>query len=539
MKSDEKADIADVFILYKSLDFTHFFTHNVCMSNENFFQRLLSAMFKGSDPEVIKRKHLKAIAKELSKGKFKFIKGAQAEIQPSFAKMLYDFYKATAPAQLIFQNTTNAAMYKLWVIEHFLTPEAKEAVERLDEANIQNRARTESLKDVKESVNKDFALVSTIFDITRITNIDETYNRFLSFIAFCKFDYYFTLKKFDSSIREHDFSLQPHFEPIRGEYLSDDIKDFISTAFALSLQPAEWNDVFQILKERKDVSPIPQNVWNKILARIRDLRTTNILDGMLQLITENPDYSSKIMVKNEHIAETYLDNIRNVSSNTIKKLEQSQQNSKTDDLLKQIFGTTSISNLKYYTVTGGTEFQKKNIEGYTYANPLNFLKAYLLDCVKKDMRTFCDLVLVRGKWVNAQLSAAMSDAYHKLLEASDTITAFDSSISESGEYGAKFKNYMLRVDRDTEARNILQSIMNDLNGKARTIIGTSCQHLITIGKNVKALLEDYEKPRPELIINWKELEHFADTPIMEQGKALYKQIYLFVSLMQLYMQKKQ
>ena len=85
----------------------------------------------------------------------------------------------------------------------------------------------------------------------------------------------------------------------------------------------------------------------------------------------------------------------------------------------------------------------------------------------------------------------------------------------------------------------MQSIMNDLNGKARSIIGTSCQQLITIGKNIKGLLEDYEKQRPELIINWKELEHFADTPIIEQGKAIYKQIYLFVSLMQLYMQKQQ
>jgi len=56
---------------------------------------------------------------------------------------------------------------------------------------------------------------------------------------------------------------------------------------------------------------------------------------------------------------------------------------------------------------------------------------------------------------------------------------------------------------------------------------------------VKALLEDYEKQRPELIINWKELEHFADNPILEDGKNLYKQIYLFVSLMQLYMQKRQ
>ncbi|MCR4940476.1 MAG: DUF5312 domain-containing protein [Treponemataceae bacterium] len=507
------------------------------MSSENFFQRLFAAMFKGSDPEVLKKRQLKAIAKDLSKGKFKFIKGSSYEVQPSFAKLFYEFYKATSPAQLIFQNISNPNAYKNWVINHFISQEAKEAIERLDEANILNREKTESLKSLKESVGKDFALVSSLFDITRITNIDKTYNLLQAFISFCKFDYYFTLKKFDSSIREHDFSMPPHFEAIRGEYISDDIKDFIATAFTLPLSPSDWGEIFEILKENRDVVPIPQNLWNKILARLRDLRSTDVLDGMIKLITENPEYSSKITIKQEHIAEVFLDNIRNTSSKTLKKLEQNQQSSKTDDLLKQIFGTTAISNLKYYTATGGTEFAKKNLEGYTYANPLNYLKAYLLDCVKKDMRTFCDIVLIRGKWVSAQLSAAMSEAYHKLLEASDTITAFDASIAESGEYGSKIKNYMLRVDRDTEARNIMQSIMSDMNGKARTIIGTSCQQLITIGKNTKELLEDHEKQRPELIINWKELDHFADVPIMEQGKNIYKQIYLFVSLMQLYMQK--
>ena len=50
--------------------------------------------------------------------------------------------------------------------------------------------------------------------------------------------------------------------------------------YVLPISPAEWTDVFQILKEKKDVSPISQNVWNKILARLRDLRSTNVLDGM-------------------------------------------------------------------------------------------------------------------------------------------------------------------------------------------------------------------------------------------------------------------
>ena len=43
-------------------------------------------------------------------------------------------------------------------------------------------------------------------------------------------------------------------------------------------------------------------------------------------------------------------------------------------------------------------------------------------------------------------------------------------------------------------------------------------------------MEDYAKPKGELIINWKELEHFADWPIKQKGIEIYKQIHALITL---------
>ena len=56
-----------------------------------------------------------------------------------------------------------------------------------------------------------------------------------------------------------------------------------------------------------------------------------------------------------------------------------------------------------------------------------------------------------------------------------------------------------------------------------------------MGKNLKIVLEDYEKQPHTLIINWKELENVAEKNIRDMMIAGYKKIYAFVMLMQLYL----
>ena len=82
----------------------------------------------------------------------------------------------------------------------------------------------------------------------------------------------------------------------------------------------------------------------------------------------------------------------------------------------------------------------------------------------------------------------------------------------------------------------MTSLLEDVNSDAKELITESAKRLISVGKTIKALLEDHEKQRPEMLINWKELDRFAEVPIKDLGVDLYKRIYLFVSLMQMYIQ---
>ena len=499
----------------------------------SFFQKLIDSIIGGKDVEAAKKKQLKAIAKNLSKTHFKFYKPGSDQIQPAMGKFFYDLYKALNACQTLFNTQQNPAYYKNMCVTFGLSDVQREASENLSEESIIEASKTMQFPQLKEKVKADISLFTGEFNQAKIQAIDSLYQKMMVLRSFCTFDYYFILKKFDSTIKENDFSKTPKFNPLDASYISNDLKDFAVLLYSLPLGE-NWTDLLQILKQmRGGNEPIKAGVWSKILARLSQIRTSRVFEMIIQLSTKDPLYQVKYEEKREQIVEAYIDKIKNEAQNAVKKLENAQKNTKIDALLSQIFGTTSIDSLQNYTDEQSAYFVKKNLGGFEFTRPLNYLKAFLVEYVKKDVREYADLVLVRGKWVTSPLYAEMSDAYNALLEYSEKITMFDKKLSEDdGEYGIKLKTLLPRADREKEAANIIKTVLRDNNNLAREYIVSTTKQLIVFGKNTKILIEDYQKQRPEMLTNWKELDRFAETPIKELGVGVYKKIYLIVQLMQ-------
>lgn len=497
----------------------------------SFFEKLLNSIVSRSDPDAAKKRQLKAIAKELAHSKYKFYKVGSDQILPMLGKFVYEIYKSISPCQLIFQNQENPNYLKNMVINYSLTEQQKQLEEELSEESINAMSAHLSAKELKTKIKEGLERFNAEFNSDKILQVDHLYSKLLSFKAFCMYDYYFMLKKFDSALKEQDFTRTPKFEPIDASYVTEDLKDFASAIGSLPLG-AEWGDMFQMFKVMRGSEPIKLSVWNKVVARIRAVQASRALDMMIQLITKDPFYQTVAEEHHEQIVESYIDEVRHEATEAIQKLEAAQKNSKIDSLLMQIFSTTNVLVLKGYTEANAEIFVRRQLGDFEYANGLSYLKAFLVEFVKRDVREYADLVLIRGKWVTTALSQQMSDAFHNLMNASDAITTFDDRISEEGQIGIKIKTLLPRCERDKEAANIVRTLISDANEAAVNFMGAATRDMITFAKNVKMLLADYQKKTPELVTNWNELDRFAEHPLQELGVGVYKKIYLFVTLMQ-------
>ena len=235
------------------------------MAKENFIQQLFSSLFSGSGPDAEKKKQLRAIAKRLNKSKYKYYKTSSNEVLPTFAKLFYDIYKVISSSQILFRNINNPNLYKLWIMDFCMTESQRDLANHFTEEYITELSKQMPVAQIKETIKKEWGVFSSEFDANKIQTIDDIYNLFLLFVDFCNFDYYFLLKKFSSKLREQDFSVVPTFETIRAEYIIEDIKEFISIAWLLSFNAQDWTKVFEIIKNNKNVIPVQQNIWNKLI----------------------------------------------------------------------------------------------------------------------------------------------------------------------------------------------------------------------------------------------------------------------------------
>lgn len=501
------------------------------MGDSNFFSKLFESLFASNDPEAQKKRMLKSIARDLSKTKFHFYKASSHEVLPALGKFFYEIYKVIAPAQIMFQSTSLPA-FKSATVDAMLSPKQRELLATITEEAITEMAKTKPIKEVAELVSENAHNFSLEFEAGKRTQIDELFNRLNQFRNFCSYDFYFTLKKFDNTIRERNFDMMPHFNTINGTYIAEDLKNFISVAWALPFDN-NWDNMFKLLKAIKGVEPITANVWKKVMTRLRAVKDQHVLELMVKHITEQPDYNETPKSESVSIVDAYVSQITKTAETTVKSIQDKQTHSKVDSLLSQIFGDTPVQPLKYYNETNSGQFERKSLGSYKFHEPLSYLKQFLLDYGKKDIRELSDILLVRGSWPNAMMAKPMSEAYHQLLSLSDKITEFDSRLAETVDYGLKFKTLMPRADRDKEARNIIQTALRDVNGMAAALIRTTSGNLIIYAKTLKMCIEDFAKaPHSDLITNWREIDHFAEDKLKDMCVNTYKKIYLIVTLLQ-------
>jgi DNA-binding phage protein len=270
-----------------------------------------------------------------------------------------------------------------------------------------------------------------------------------------------------------------------------------------------------------------------MLLGLRDVVNSKILELIVQCGSMNPIWSSKPKFPDEHIAEAWLDFKIGKAQECVDKINTSEKNKQISVLLKEIFYGGDLTRLEFYTVARGDIYRKKDLSDFAYAEGLNYLSVFLSEYVEKDFNELFDILLIRGQWTNNSSSKEVSEAFHQLLEIPAAVSRLDESLSDDGVDGSRLKAAFIRVDRDPSQGRYINSIIETVNETALEILESSAGQLAVIDKHLKNLVDDVQKKHPELIINWKELNSVAKSPLLQQMAEDHRRINCFVQLLHL------
>jgi hypothetical protein len=505
-------------------------------AGEGFFQRLFSILLKSSDPEKEKKRLLREIAKTLKKHRLKYYNPRGEEALAGMAKFLYEIYKIISPAQVLLEHAESSGVLRSIIIAAFMSEEQHEIKEMLEEDAIRKRANEVEPKVLASELKDKLVGFFAGFTSDKVNDINALYNLLTVFLNLVEYDYYFALKKFDSGLPERDFVYNPKFESIKAEYVLEDIKDFLVVLPDMKI--SDWDGLFNVLKAYKGTEIIDRSGWKKIIKGLNIVSKEKIFVLMIQHIDKDPQYNYRPLVNSDQIVDDYLTKIRTKTEITLQKILKERRSKKVDTLLMEVFGTTAVSRMKYYTDKANLMFTKKMLGGFIHVAPANYLKAFLLDYFKRDVKTLMDLLLIRGKWATVISSQHLSDAFHAVMDVSNSLVAFDEELSDEGAKGIAFKTLTSKSDRDKNSITILRTQLKETNDEALNMITVAAQNLIVMGRSLKSVLEDKNKKDHELIINWKEIESASDSNVKDEISRVYRKIYHFVQLMQFFVKKK-
>jgi hypothetical protein len=504
-------------------------------SGANIIDWLVSIFTNPNDPEREKRRLLKALGKDFQRVKYRFYKVKGVQALPALAKFFYEIYKVTSNASVILQGADKSQILKNLTIEFYFSDTQRELIERLSEDSIRERAKTVDSKALAAQLKDDMVSFFTSIDSQSVQKINTTYTLLQHFLRFINFDYYFVLKKFDSSMRERNFTSVPKFEIINGEYIIDDLKDFQEVGLPID-RNADWEDVLSVLKNWKNLDVVDRSEWTKLVNMVSAINSSQILTMIIQHSSQDPWFKPNQDSQIQRIVEPYMEKIRAQVEQTIQKILSERRDAQVDKLTVMVFGTKEVNRTKNYTDKANLIFSKKMSSGFAHTAPVNFTKAFLIDYFKKDIRELHELILIRGKWTTNVLSQQVSDNYYQILHLSDTILAFDDGLGEDKELGAKLRKITSRVvEKDRSTINSLKGVLDEINIEALRLVNEAAMNLITFGKSLKMILDDLDKKDHEIILNWKELEGLSETPLKPRIAEAYKKLYFFIQLIQVFL----
>jgi hypothetical protein len=492
-----------------------------------FFEALRSLFLTpNSDSSDMERKKLLSIVvRDINRSRHrKWYLMRRKELTDEVGAFFYELYRLSIHAGNSMQNAAESEQLKTLAVEFHMDEPLLALRDRLSSQAIEQRASSLTNEELSAQVERDITQFTTDFDMAFIENVNRYYNLLLAFSQFVVFDFSDLLKCFDPALSERDTVFQPKLRRIDAEKVIEIIKDFLEISYPLE-ENQDWATVLSLAAHYKENLGITLEDWKTILIELSSIQSTSILVLIVRHVDQDPDWKTIPRIPREHIAEAYLTVVIDTAKASLHTIIRTREQDKLERLLSAVFGQAELANrLHYYMAEDHEILLKSGMEGYRYFNELNYLKTFILDFYKKDIRELFDMFILRGQWGKANMNRQFTDSFHEVLADFEKLQEFDESLSMEGTFGVKLRSAM--------AKNKSQApiILSTINDAAQKLIVTLTQSLAAVEALLKALYDDYESH--SLIRNWDTLET-AGVPLEQRLSAVYQKLRDFVEALHL------
>lgn len=495
----------------------------------SFFEALRSLLMPSFDsPSMNQRRLLSMVTRDLNRSRHrKWYRIRKQELTEEVGNFFYELYRLSVHAGVSMQNAAESEQLKALAVEFHMDDPLLILKERLEPQVITEYAANLTNEDLSTQVERDIAQFNTAFDMAFIENADRYYNLILMFSQFVIFDFLSLLKEFDPFISERDLNFQPKVRQISAKKVIELIKDFLEISYPLE-ENQDWATMLNMANQYKENLGITLDEWKRILLQLSLIQTTSILVLIVRHVDHDPVWKSIPRIPHEHITDAYRAMVVDAAKTCLDGIIQEREQKQITELLTAVFGPNEVENrMRHYTLEEHEALRKNGLEGYTYALELNYLKTFILDFYKKDLRELFDMCELRGQWIKTDMNRQFTDSFHEVLTDFENFLAFDDSLSIEGSLGAKLRSSLAKN------KNQAPIVLSTINDSARKLLESLTESLAGIEVLLKSLCDDQANRANQFIRNWDALETVG-TPLKQRFAEVYQRLSDFVNVLHLF-----
>jgi hypothetical protein len=501
-----------------------------------FLDKILEIVTGISRDDRIKFRKLKDINKRLKHLKYKFYNYKNDVVLPPLGQYFYDLYRMSQNLSRFMDIKNHSKSIKQFIFEIFSNENQKKLGKELDRASINQLLNsTADTKTAIDTIKSKLNQYVKAFDYETIKKINSTYNQIVDLSNIINFDWYYLLHKFDSEITETNFNYKPEFEALDGKYILDEL-----IALSDYFETLDFNSDFKYIFDYIKAYTQDENyikVLKKIIQYCKILKKDNYLVLIIKLIYKNPYFKPKKFPSSVNVVQDYLNefqyDVKKIVDDLIKEIKKDRINK----LLINIFHTTAILRLKHYSQKLNEALMKKNIAGFKLIDPLNFLKAYLLDFCKGDVKARIDYLIIKGTWATNAQSSEYSRLLDEFNQLSDRVVDFDESCSEDESNGKNLRKLSYAVTHDPNAKMLLSKLIFKIEQEALGLIQDAIRLFNHVNEKLKLLIDDYALKTPKILINFHQIKWDFSDDIPSELSNIYKKNQNFIMLLNFYIKE--
>ncbi|MCH5149783.1 MAG: hypothetical protein J1G30_03865 [Spirochaetales bacterium] len=502
----------------------------------SLIDRLLEFFTGKNNEDRLKEKQLKNIAHNLSQNS-KFFNVRKMTIQPAFSSLIYAVFRNSQQIAKYFDLKNHRSSIKDFLIDSMLDKKAKDLKDELESDKIIDYVKTsqEPAKAIA-MVQKRLKLFVSYFDNKKSEEINHTYNQICNLSSLICYEWYFFIRKFDSSISESNLTYSPSFSSLDGKYVNEDLIAINDELNGINLND-DFQNVFHYLEEVSHDKGIC-SCLKKIIDSLKKLKSNDNVTKMICLITNDPYFKPKSFSMNEKILSDYLKKVQDLTKQTLKEVVAILNRDKVNDLVSQIFDTTIISRMKNYSLKLSDFLVNKGVPStLDYIDPLNYISAFLTDICLDEIKDRIDVLVIKGEWQTAETSREFVAVLNDINKMVKKVTDFDIRCGEEGTYGKELRRHSVVV-KDASTKASVRRMVDEINNEALEIINETIVLCVEIGKAMKSLIEDYNLAVPVLIVNFKKIKWTFDDDFNTDMVMIYKKVVNMVNVLKRYTKMK-